>query len=108
MKPMKHDDALHIPDRGLAKRYNIDMPHGVRTTSAKGSAQVRTVRETRALNMKPLGVVGDPLALLRDLRGADPSSPMDQTSSIGKTFDAIHDRSFSPASVVDFDASAVT
>jgi hypothetical protein len=38
--------------------------------------------------MKPLGVVGDPLALLRDLRGADPSSPMDQTSSIGKTFDA--------------------
>jgi hypothetical protein len=33
---------------------------------------------------------------------------MDQTSSIGKAFDAIHDRSFSPASVVDFDASAVT
>ena len=108
MKPMKHDDAPHTPDRRLAKRYNIDMPHGVPTTSAKGSAQVRIVRATRALNMKPLGVVGDPLALLRDLRGADPSSPMDQTSSIGKTFDAIHDRSFSPASVVDFEASTVT
>jgi hypothetical protein len=75
------------------------MPHGVRTTSAKGPAQVRTVLETRALNMKPLGVVGDPLALLRDLRGADPSSPMDQTPSIGKTFDAIHDRSFCLASL---------
>jgi hypothetical protein len=49
----------------------------------------------RWLNMEPLGVVGDPLALLRDPRGADPSSPMGQTSSIGKTFDAIHDRSFS-------------
>ena len=105
---MKHDDAPHTPDRRLAKRYNIDMPHGVPTTSAKGSAQVRIVRATRALNMKPLGVVGDPLALLRDLRGADPSSPMDQTSSIGKTFDAIHDRSFSPAPVVDFEASTVT
>jgi hypothetical protein len=64
MKPMKHDDAPHPPDRGLAKRYNIDMPHGVPTTSAKGSAQVRTARETRALNMKPLGVVGDVVVVL--------------------------------------------
>jgi hypothetical protein len=95
MEPMKHDDAPHASDRGLAKRYNIDMPHEVPTAPAKGSAQV-TAREARALNTKPLGVVGDPLALLRDLRGADPSSPMDQTSSTGKTFDAIHDRSFSP------------
>jgi hypothetical protein len=28
MKPMEHDDAPHTPDRGLAKRYSIDMPHG--------------------------------------------------------------------------------
>jgi hypothetical protein len=109
MVPFKQQGAIRATRQSsaLAKRIPV---HGTaggaeasreRAISEIRAAQVRTVRETRALNMKPLGVVGDPLALLRDLRGADPSSPMDQTPSIDKaTFDAIHDRSFSPASVV--------
>jgi hypothetical protein len=51
MEPMKHDDAPDAPDRGTAKRYNTDMPHEVPTSSAKGPAQVRTVREACALSM---------------------------------------------------------
>jgi hypothetical protein len=54
-------NAVGCPD---GTRISNHQGTGVPTTSAKGSAQVRTVRETRALNMKPLGVVGDPLALL--------------------------------------------
>jgi hypothetical protein len=102
MEPMKHDDAPDAPDRAIAiKWHTTAMPQEV-PTSVKGPAQARTVRDTRAPNTKPSGVVGDPLALLRDPRSFNPSTPVGQNSSTGRTFDVIHDRSFSPASVLHF------